>query len=309
MNAQEPNSPAPRPRGGPQTPHGKAASRRNAVKHGLSAKTLLPDALTIDLFPSQCEQLRAEWQPTTPTQEFFVLEMARHAAVLERAQQIEEAVLRHSARGAVELLDPETEELRDVMLAGAGTSDAIERLTRYRRSHERAFFQALSALRMAKDLTCDADERAPGQSNRTEQHSTFETEADCEAYLQARWASRQLGCPSCSSRGGRWIASRKVWKCRGCDQELSLRSGTVMVGSRLCLLSWFRAIELLLRNPTASTADVMKAAGIHRAGTARQVAQRIRHAAESEQAAPRLAGLDRVFGTSSLQSRRGGMRS
>jgi hypothetical protein len=84
--------------GGPQTPEGKAASRKNALKHGLSASKLLPDILEVDLVQEHYEALREEWQPATPTQEFLVRDTARHQAALERAEQIELAVL-HCADG------------------------------------------------------------------------------------------------------------------------------------------------------------------------------------------------------------------
>ena len=44
--------------GGPKTPAGKAASRRNALKHGLTASLLLPEVLQ----PGRCDLYHQELQ-------------------------------------------------------------------------------------------------------------------------------------------------------------------------------------------------------------------------------------------------------
>ena len=60
--------------------------------------------------------------------------------MLEIAEEAEAAVLRTGATSAANLLsigdaDENSSEARDVILTGAVASDAIDRLTRYRRQH------------------------------------------------------------------------------------------------------------------------------------------------------------------------------
>lgn len=62
------------------------------------------------------------------------------------------------------------------------------------------------------------------------------------------------------------------------------------------LVTWFTAIEMLLNRPDTSTAELAEATGIHRVGTLRGVAKKIRAAAKSPDATVLLAGLDRLFG-------------
>ncbi len=284
--------------GGPRSAQGKAASRANAMKHGLSASTLLPTILDGGLIEHYQQQLRAEWQPATPTQEFFVLEMARHRAALDRIQQIEEAVLRRGARGAVNSFGADDAEdfQIDAALAAAGTSEAIDRITRYRRPHERAFLKNLMILR---ELQAKASHVEHPSQNRVATPTTiravFLTDAECEAYLLNWQFKHAFGCSRCGQQGARKIMSRKVLQCRGCRQQTSLRAGTVMERSRLGVLVWFQAIEILLKNPSVSTAKVMDATGLRRLGTVRAMVRRIRAAMRSSRVATELAGLDRVF--------------
>lgn len=280
-------------RGGPKTAEGKRASCRNAVKHGLTAEALVPEILRSDLVRMCYRRLRDEWKPDTPTQEFLVVEMARHQAALERSEQMEEAALRRGARGAptVTFGGSDDEDLADAALAGAGTSDAIERIARYRKPHERAFLRSLAAIREAKEMAGDDEQRtSPGD------RQVFTCEAECEAYLVARLASDEFRCPRCQNRTGKWIASRKVWQCRECNRQTGVRVATVMEKSRLGLMAWFRAIEALLRNESVSTADLSVATGIRRKGTVRRMAGRIRPAMKSPERSSLLAGLDRIFG-------------
>jgi hypothetical protein len=96
------------------------------------------------------QRLRAEWCPQSPTEELLVAELARHAVALDLVAAAEHAVLRSGARGVMSMVldaDPTTDEGRDTVLAGAVTTDAIDRVTRYRRAHEKAWHAALQRLR------------------------------------------------------------------------------------------------------------------------------------------------------------------
>jgi len=61
---------------GPRTPEGRAAVRLNGVTHGLTAKTLVLKGESEDDFKALFESLEAEHQPTTPTEETLVADLA-----------------------------------------------------------------------------------------------------------------------------------------------------------------------------------------------------------------------------------------
>jgi hypothetical protein len=68
-----------------------------------------------------------------------------------------------------------------------------------------------------------------------------------------------------------------------------------MAGSKLPLLTWFRAIEMLLRSPAIALTEFMAGIPIQRAATARGVIRKILHERQAADASARLAGLESVY--------------
>ena len=61
---------------GPRTPEGKQAVRLNALKHGLSARTIVLPGEDGDEFQQLCDDLEARWQPQDRTEQYLVEKMA-----------------------------------------------------------------------------------------------------------------------------------------------------------------------------------------------------------------------------------------
>ena len=61
---------------GPRTPEGKQAVRLNALKHGLSARTIVLPGEDGDEFQQLCDDLEAHWQPQDRTEQYLVEKMA-----------------------------------------------------------------------------------------------------------------------------------------------------------------------------------------------------------------------------------------
>ncbi len=61
---------------GPKTPEGRAAVRLNGVKHGLTAETIVLKGESQADFTNMLESFEAEHDPTTPTEEAFVVQLA-----------------------------------------------------------------------------------------------------------------------------------------------------------------------------------------------------------------------------------------
>jgi hypothetical protein len=74
---------------GPRTPEGRAAVRLNGVTHGLTAETLILKTENEADFSALLESLEAEHQPTTPTEETLVAQLALAAWRLRRLHQME----------------------------------------------------------------------------------------------------------------------------------------------------------------------------------------------------------------------------
>ena len=206
--------------GGPSTPEGKSVSCQNALKHGLTSKKLLPQILGKGLVRQAYERLRVEWRPITPTQAFCVKELARHEAALSRCEEMELAVLQRGAKGVPGVSNDfiDEEDLWREALAGAGTSDALERISRYRRSHERAYTHSLQTLRGIQAMP-----NTPHETTTPKKPPQFQSETECKRYLINRLKARTC-CPNCDAGKGTWISSRNVWQCSGWSLDCNQRS-------------------------------------------------------------------------------------
>jgi transposase-like protein len=274
----------PRPLAVPLHPAPPAA---NAATHGLTSRKFLPEILGPQLVEWHRQKFRSEWQPSTPTQAYLVEELARHAAALERATPIEEAVLRTSARGLsmISNSDGDQNAGQDRILAAACGTETVDRVTRYRRAHEKGFLSALARLR---ELRAGNDAvLAPAAWSPLR----FE-ETTCLDYLRKRHDVGKTRCPSCGAAQGKWLVDRDLWQCRDCRRQVTARSGTIMARSSLALRVWFAAIAAILRDREMSTESLCGITEIRRAKTVRALAQRIRQAINSPNKERLLAGLD-----------------
>jgi transposase-like protein len=263
---------------------GHLATRDNAVQHGLTAKTVLPEVFGAQRLAHHVERFRAEFRPATPSAELLVQELGRHSAALEIAEQAESACLRCGARHTISLVSSTGNgEDGDELLNAAVNTEVIDRLTRYRRAHEKGFYQALNRLleqQRARTVT------APS-------HDIL-LERQCQQVLGARFHHPDFRCPCCGQARGYWLHSRCRWECADCKTQTGLRAGTVFENSPLPLATWARAISLLLQVPDASIDELATATGCRRAQTLRRLSRRIREALESPHGSALLGGLDQM---------------
>jgi transposase-like protein len=171
------------------------------------------------------------------------------------------------------------------VLAAACGAETVDRVTRYRRAHEKGFLQALSRLRELR--TVNDAVLVPSTSSPLR----FE-ETTCLHYLRKHRDAGKSRCPSCGGADGKWLARRGQWQCGDCRRQVSARSGTVMERSRLSLRVWIAAIAAILQDRKISTEALCEITGIRRAKTVRALAQRIRKAIDSPNADRLLAGLN-----------------
>lgn len=72
----------------------------------------------------------------------------------------------------------------------------------------------------------------------------FSTDDACRTYLATlRWPEGWV-CPRCQGRDA-WSLGRGLWRCRGCQYEVSVTAGTIFQDSHLPLTTWFRAMWYL----------------------------------------------------------------
>lgn len=76
-------------------------------------------------------------------------------------------------------------------------------------------------------------------------HKRFRDDEDCKEYLfKIRWPDG-YNCPRCQGEKYFMIKSRELFKCKTCNYQTSLTSGTVLHRTRTPLMVWFWAIFLI----------------------------------------------------------------
>ncbi len=63
--------------------------------------------------------------------------------------------------------------------------------------------------------------------------------------VASRWPEG-VTCPYCGGFENSFIATRKIWRCRPCKKQFSVRVGTIFEDSPIRLGKWFTAIWMLL---------------------------------------------------------------
>lgn len=263
--------------------------RANALKHGLTATTLLSRVVQTERLDQWVAELRTEYHPRTITEEMLIREIARHAAALDITEQAEPAVMRQSMLAIEQLVIADDTQKEDHRLAAAVTGETLDRCARYRRGHEKALHQALDKLKLFR-AEATSPTRSAGQSAEVAV-DPFATTAACELYLRRRLFAANWRCPACQAEKGHWLQRRKVWECARCAKQTGLRFGTVFEHSPLPLTTWFSVIRSYASQTDIRAEVLAERVGMQRLATARSMLGRIRRAVVDQNLERGLAGL------------------
>lgn len=269
----------------------QGASAANSLKHGLTATQTVPESLRLRIEEYR-QELCEEVQPRTFRQRILVEEMARHSAAMKLCEELEASALRCGAKNATAVPSDSGESAapdHDDVLTAAGASQALERVSKYRRQHERGYFSAMYNLRIELNSEHDLVPAVPPRD--------FDDEEDCEQHLLARREHSGWCCPRCGKKKGSWLPKSKRWECGRCGFQVGLRDGTLMERSPLALRQWFAAIITVCADLTISASVLADVIGIQRLATVRKMRQSILEAIDSPQRDRLLAGLQK-FATS-----------
>jgi hypothetical protein len=130
---------------GPRTAEGKAASRLNALKHGLDAASLILPGEDPAAYEALAAGYRDEFRPRTPSENFHVDTMIR-ADWSKRRLQLQEPelyrrVLAEAGEGA---------HIVDAILSGTPAAKLLTRVQRQIVAFERAWYRANTELLRAR---------------------------------------------------------------------------------------------------------------------------------------------------------------
>src|SRR5271154_1717085 len=65
-----------------------------------------------------------------------------------------------------------------------------------------------------------------------------------EFVASLRWMNGVV-CPHCESKNVGFLQTRRIWKCRGCRKQFSVKTGTIFEESPIGLDKWLMAIWMI----------------------------------------------------------------
>ena len=108
--------------------------------------------------------------------------------------------------------------------------------------------------------------------------------------LNLRWPNGIVSCPRCGSEEHSFISTRRMWFCKGCKKQFTLKVGTIFEDSPLGLDKWMCAYWMLCNCKNGiSSCEVARAIGITQK-SAWFMLHRIRKTLQDDFAGGRLGG-------------------
>lgn len=134
---------------GPRTEQGKAASRINSLRHGLTAKTVVLDSEDPAEFAAFRERVISSFAPAEGAEQLLTEELADALWRLKRAQRIESSALDHYLDGLKREIYPDDQEARDRLVneiglglvIGEQNAETFRKLCRYLGEAERFYLR------------------------------------------------------------------------------------------------------------------------------------------------------------------------
>ena len=91
--------------------------------------------------------------------------------------------------------------------------------------------------------------------------------ADADTALQfmvsIRWPDGNVVCPVCKKSNTGFLSTRRIWKCRDCGKQFSVKVGTIFEESPLGLDKWLPAFWMIVNAKNGiSSCEVGRALGV-----------------------------------------------
>jgi transposase-like protein len=75
----------------------------------------------------------------------------------------------------------------------------------------------------------------------------FSNDEICINFIASlRWENGIAVCPNCEKSETTFLATRKIWKCKACKKQFSVKVGTIFEGSNISLDKWICAVWLIV---------------------------------------------------------------
>lgn len=85
----------------------------------------------------------------------------------------------------------------------------------------------------------------------------------CTTFMaQIRWPEG-VTCPICEGKAVSYLSTRRLWKCKACKKQFSVKQGTVMEDSPIGLDKWLAAVWLIANAKNGiSSCEIARALGV-----------------------------------------------
>ena len=92
----------------------------------------------------------------------------------------------------------------------------------------------------------------------------FSDEMTCITYFAAiRWTDGVVKCVWCGHDDCTFLSTRKIWKCKGCRKQFSIKVGTIFEDSPISLTKWFPCVWLIVSAKNGiSSYEIHRALGV-----------------------------------------------
>lgn len=115
--------------------------------------------------------------------------------------------------------------------------------------------------------------------NTKEFFNQFPDEAACIAHMRVQRENSDLTCRKCQSRRLSWLSTVHRWECMECKAKTTIRSGTIMMHSKLPILTWYYCMYLMASTTKPISAkDMQQRLGMKRYEPVWYMMQKIRRA-------------------------------
>src|SRR5581483_7338109 len=64
--------------------------------------------------------------------------------------------------------------------------------------------------------------------------------------VELRWPDGRINCPRCGSDQHSFLKTRKIWFCKGCKKQFTMKVGTIFEDSALGMDKWMTAVWMVV---------------------------------------------------------------
>jgi len=87
----------------------------------------------------------------------------------------------------------------------------------------------------------------------------FPTESACKAHFKVQREKEGVQCKKCGCQEHYWLKAKDQWQCIECDFRTTLKSGSIMEGSKVDFHTWYKAMAFMTYSKkTISAAELQR---------------------------------------------------